>query len=61
MCIRDRVETASSVSLSDIVARLTAIETADLTDDQEHSALLTLIANMSSRITALEAQLAGGN
>ena len=51
--IRERIEEA--------ITRVTAIETADLTDDAEHSALLTLIANMSSRITALEAQLAGGN
>ena len=44
--------------LANLATRLSAIENADITDDAEHSALLTLVASLATRVTALEQ---GGN
>ena len=43
--------------LASLATRLSAIENADITDDAEHSALLTLVANLATRVTALEQEV----
>ena len=45
-------------TIATLTSRLSAVENADISDDAEHSALLTLVASLSTRVTALEQ---GGN
>ena len=45
-------------TIATLTTRIAAIESGDITDDAEHSALLTLVASLAQRVTALEQ---GGN